>query len=206
MMHESYVDCVFSAKTTIVGRTEGVTDMCLPPPNKTLVRELCNDYGDYKNILTPSGYPTVESMGGAVIDAEWVQSWCETCVNAVDWEPDMFTTIDLGYDNVDAMGNLDWATLVLASYVVALTIFGEVKDIALCSIAIERLGDNIGRWRHVIAIGSFLRRAAFLPVMLNTVGLLVVMRGGDSLSVCFNTVAILFMTEVQLLPSFHVLA
>jgi hypothetical protein len=197
--HESYVDCDWSAKTTLVGRTEVMEDTCLPPPNKTLVRELCNDYGNYKNILTPGGYPTEEAMGGARIDATWVQSWCEACVNAVDWEPDMFTTIDLGYDNVDAMGLFDWVTLVLASYVVALIVNGELKDIELCNISIERLGEKIGRWRYVFAIGSFLRRATFLPIMLGIVGLLVIMRGGDSLSVCFNTVAILFMTEVSTL-------
>ena len=63
MDHESYVDCVWSAKTTIVGRTEGVKDTCLPPPNKTFVRELCNDYGNYKNLLSLGGYPTDEAMG-----------------------------------------------------------------------------------------------------------------------------------------------
>lgn len=202
--HETYVGCVWSAKTTVVGRVEGTTDMCLPPPNKTLVRELCSDFGDYKDILFRGhppgwypGYPPKQAMGGAEINEEWIRSWCESCVNTVDWEPDMFTTIDLGYDNVDAMGPLDWATLVLASYVVALTVIGELKDIELCNIAIERLGENIGQWRHVIVLGTFLRRAMFLPVMLNTVGLLVVIRGGDSLSVCFNTVAILFMAEAD---------
>jgi len=28
----------------------------MPPPNKTVVRELCNDYANYKAILTPGGY------------------------------------------------------------------------------------------------------------------------------------------------------
>ena len=81
-----------------------------------------------------------------------------------------------------------------------------MKDIELCGIAIERLGDQAGAWRHAITVGNFLRRAAFLPLMLSTVSFLVGIRGGDSLSVCFTTVAILFMTAVQLLLSFHVLA
>jgi hypothetical protein len=101
------------------------------------------------------------------------------------------------------MGILDWPTLTFASYIVALTVIGEMKDIELCGIAIERLGDQAGAWRHAITVGNFLRRAAFLPLMLSTVSFLVGIRGGDSLSVCFNTVAILFMTEVQLHLSFQ---
>ena len=87
------------------------------------------------------------------------------------------------------MGALDCTNLVLASYVVALTVIGELKDIELCNIAIERLGEKIGRLWHVFAIGSFVRQATFLPLMLSIVSLLVVNRGGDSLSVCFSTVA-----------------
>ena len=187
-------------------RTEIYTDKCLPPPNNTLVRELCGNMENYKEILTPGGYPTEFSMNGNTINVEHITAWCEACVNPVDWYADNFTPVDLGYDNIDAMGILDWPTLTFASYIVALTVIGEMKDIELCGIAIERLGDQAGAWRHAITVGNFLRRAAFLPLMLSTVSFLVGIRGGDSLIVCFNTVAILFMTEVQLLLSFHVLA
>ena len=78
-----------------------------------------------------------------------------------------------------------------------LTDIGKLRDIEPSNIAIERLGDKISRWRYVIAIGSFLRRATFLPLVLSTVSLLVVMRSGDSLSICLNTVAILFLAEAD---------
>jgi hypothetical protein len=83
---------------------------------------------------------------------QFIKAWYEACVNAVDWEVDMFTTIDQCFDSVDAMGTLDWATLVFASYVVALTVIGELKDMLLCDIAVKRLDDKLGSWRHAIAI------------------------------------------------------
>jgi hypothetical protein len=40
------------------------------------------------------------------------------------------------------------------------------------------------------------RRWVFLPVLVAAVPTLVLVKGGDALSVCFNTIAILFLTEV----------
>ena len=36
----------------------------------------------------------------------------------------------------------------------------------------------------------------FLPALVVAVPMLVLFKGGDALSVCFNTIAILFLTEV----------
>jgi hypothetical protein len=41
-----------------------------------------------------------------------------------------------------------------------------------------------------------MRRWVFLPILVATVPMLVLLKGGDALSVCFNTIAILFLTEV----------
>jgi hypothetical protein len=191
------VDCPWAAKETLGGRAEGFPGICLPPGNKTLVRKLCAGSENWKELLAQGGYSNDISYSGTTITPEFLKSWCESCVTAVDWEADMYTTIDLIFDSVDAMGTLDWTTLIFASYVVGLTVIGELKDMLLCQIAIERLGDKLGPWRYPIVIGIFLRRTFFLPIMLGTVGMLVVFRGGDSLSVCFNTVAILFMTEAD---------
>ncbi len=40
------------------------------------------------------------------------------------------------------------------------------------------------------------RRWVFLPTLVQAVPTLVHLKGGDALSVCFNTIAILFLTEV----------
>jgi hypothetical protein len=89
--------------------------------------------------------------------------------------------------------------------VVGLSIVGELKDIELCLLAIERIPEGALSWKWVSAL-SFcleLRRFAFLPAMLNSVATLVIMRGGDALSVCFNTVAIIFLVEIDNI-SYHV--
>ena len=41
-----------------------------------------------------------------------------------------------------------------------------------------------------------MRRWLFLPALVAAVPILVLFKGGDALSVCFNTIAILFLTEV----------
>jgi hypothetical protein len=192
------IDCPWAAKETLSGRVENNQDRCLPAGNKTLVHAMCTGSENWKELLAQGGYPTDKQAWIATpLTPEFIESWCESCVTAVDWKADMFTAIDLMFDNVDAMGILDWTTLAFASYVVGLTIIGELKDMLLCEIAIERLGNKLGPWRHAINIGIFLRRAAFLPIMIGTVGAVVQIRGGDSLSVCFNTVAILFMAEAD---------
>jgi hypothetical protein len=192
------LDCPWAAEETLGGRVENYPDKCLPPGNKTLLHALCTQSANWKELLAEGGYSNDKHpWTGTAISPAFIKSWCESCVTTVDWEADMFTTIDLIFDSVDAMGPLDWTALVFASYIVGQTIVGELKDMLLCQIAIERLGDKLGPWRHPIIIGIFMRRTLFLPVMLGTVAMLVVFRGGDSLSVCFNTVAILFMAEAD---------
>jgi hypothetical protein len=195
---DNLVDCPWAAEETCSGRAEGRRDKCLMPGNTTLVRGLCSGSENWKELLAEGGYPNdKQAMAGAAITPAFIKSWCESCVAAVDWEADMYTTMDMIYDNVDAMGIFDWTALLFTSYIVGLTVIGELKDMMLCKIAIERLGDKLGPWRYPIVVGIFLRRTFFLPLMLGTVGVLVVFRGGDSLSVCFNTVAILFMAEAD---------
>ena len=41
-----------------------------------------------------------------------------------------------------------------------------------------------------------MRRWLFLPTLVTAVPFLVLYKGGDALSICFNTIAILFLTEV----------
>lgn len=82
---------------------------------------------------------------------------------------------------------------------------GEVKDIMLCEIAVAQ-GTHQDtkltvRWdRAVNALTSF-RRWAVLPMVLGCTPTLVLMQGGDALSVCFNVISILFLLEVG--PSPH---
>jgi hypothetical protein len=71
------------------------------------------------------------------------------------------------------------------------------QDIALCAIAITRAGDRLSRgFRLALTLLGGVRRWVFLPALVIAVPFLVLIKGGDALSVCFNTIAILFLTEV----------
>jgi hypothetical protein len=102
--------------------------------------------------------------------------------------------------NVRAMGVFDWLTLFFASYVAGLSIVGELRDIELCLLAIERIpreGALSWKWISSLSFCLELRRFVFLPGMLNIIATLVILKGGDSLSICFNTVAIIFLMEID---------
>ena len=73
-------------------------------------------------------------------------------------------------------------------------VVGELKDIRLCQVAVERAGDKLSpMWRLVLSLLSGMRRWCFLPTLTFGIPTLVINLGGDALSVCFNTVAVLFM-------------
>jgi hypothetical protein len=71
------------------------------------------------------------------------------------------------------------------------------QDIRLCAIAIAHAGDRLSRSsRLALTLLGGVRRWLFLPALVAAVPILVVSKGGDALSVCFYTIAILFLTEV----------
>ena len=71
------------------------------------------------------------------------------------------------------------------------------QDIALCAIAITHAGDRLSRGSRLsLTLLGGVRRWLFLPTLMMVVPFLVLAKGSDALSICFNTIAILFLTEV----------
>jgi hypothetical protein len=71
------------------------------------------------------------------------------------------------------------------------------QDIELCAIAIAHAGNRLSRGSGLaLTLLGGVRRWMFLPALVGAVPTLVMYKGGDALSVCFNTIAILFLTEV----------
>ena len=100
--------------------------------------------------------------------------------------------------NLSAMGPFDDVALVFASFIVAFTVVGELKDIELCSMAVAHAGDNLSKgWRLALGFLLGMRRWVFLPTLVLNVPFLVLFKGGDALSVCLNTVAILFLCDID---------
>merc|ERR1712118_394790 len=73
------------------------------------------------------------------------------------------------------MGPYDWVAVVLTAFMVAFSVVAELEDLFLCTIAIARAGEKLSaRWRFALTL-----------------------LGGHVLRVCFNTVAILFLCEID---------
>ena len=126
-----------------------------------------------------------------------VAAWCESCVRN-DGTVDPMGATSLIAGNLTTMGTFDDAALVFAAFIVAFTVVGELKDIQLCSIAIAHADDKLSKgWRIALSFLLGIRRWVFLPSLVATVPNLVLLKGGDALSVCLNTVAILFLCDID---------
>ena len=126
-----------------------------------------------------------------------VASWCEACVRN-DGTGDPLTAQSLIDSNLATMGPFDDVALAFAAFIVAFTVVGELKDIELCSMAVAHAGDKLSKgWRLALGFLLWMRRWVFLPALVTTVPFLVLYKGGDALSVCLNTVAILFLCDID---------
>ena len=90
------------------------------------------------------------------------------------------------------MGTFDWVALVFASCVYSFQVCGELKDINLCSVAVSRAESLHFLWQIAITVMNEFRRWGFLTGLTVAVPLLVILQGSDALSICLNTVAIVF--------------
>ena len=80
----------------------------------------------------------------------------------------------------------------------ALSLFLRAQDIELCATAIRHAGDRIApAYRFALSLLGGMRRWTFLPTLTLAAPFLVLLKGGDALSVCFNTVAVLFLCEID---------
>jgi hypothetical protein len=152
--------------------------------NQSAVAGLC---------AAPSGS---DGLGGRG-DAEFfpradVASWCETCVHPIDGVVESMTNSDLIVLNLSAMSILDIFALIFTAFIIACTVVGELKDVELCHIAAQHHAKLSSNWRLAFSLINLLRRWLFLPFLMMVVPVLLMYLGGDALSVCFNTIAVLF--------------
>ena len=150
------------------------------------------------------------------------QNWCDGCLRTPDprafWDAEAGDQIfdrssvdavevidfvqyeDLSNNNIKAMGPFDWLALLLCSMLVGLKIVSEIKDIKLCLLVMEHskaLGTNATCWEVAVRIHCGIRRYCFLPGLVATIPSLVMLKGADALSICLNSIAVLFITDVD---------
>jgi hypothetical protein len=132
-------------------------------------------------------------------DLAMTNRWCDACVHPVTGTVD--ATIfweDTVHNNVAAMVAFDWMVLLLATGVAAMTVVAELRDITLCLLALDRADRPVpAGWRVALRSLAMIRRYTFLPLMVTMIPVVVLFQGGDALSICFNTVAVLFLAEVE---------
>ena len=127
---------------------------------------------------------------------------CTTCTTSKGWE----TFQDVVKDRMDSMLVQDWITLLLASIVVAFAVFAEIRDCMLCEITLREISKRreVPRgWRYAIRGLNYVRYILLLPNIIVSVMSLVHEDGGRVKYVCLNTVAVLFILEVDNLAFLH---
>jgi hypothetical protein len=125
-------------------------------------------------------------------------NWCESCFHLETMHVDPSLFGDITNKVVQSMRVMDWLTLTLAGAVAAMTTTAELRDITFCKITFSRATiDKSSKWCTAIRLLGWLRRWVFLPFLVATVPFVVYCRAADSLSICFNTVAVLFLCEVD---------
>eukprot|EP01046_Picozoa_sp_COSAG06_P014146 COSAG06_NODE_869_length_11861_cov_37.817463_3_plen_406_part_00 len=164
-------------------------ERCTPPFDEDFYYD--EEGVDRTNIPHWIGTPSSQLMKtGSYMTKGAVQSWCDSC---------MFATgdVDIWNEKLNAetssgsMRVLDWGTLAVASYVVGLTIVGEIKDVLLCEIAAQRGRDQLTpKWRLMLTLFNRFRIHCFLGYIMNGAALVVLTRGGSAIDICFNTIAI----------------
>jgi hypothetical protein len=167
---------------------EGICDWCEPE-----YRECC---------ATNSTDTCTRQDGGGVIGGKDLEGMCSTCTTSKGFE----NFHDVVIDRVDSMLLQDWFALFLASIVVAFAVFAEIRDCMLCEIALRDISKRreVPRgWRFAIRGMNAARYFVLLPNIICSVMYLVLNDGGRVRDICLNTVAVLFLLEVDNLAFLH---
>ena len=130
------------------------------------------------------------------------EGMCAACTTSKGFE----TYPDVMRDGVLAMFIQDWVALFLASLVIAFAVFAEIRDGMLMEIALREISKRreVSRgWRFAIHGLNFARYFILFPNILFSVMMLVNENGGRVRDICLNTVAVLFLLEVDNLAFLH---
>ncbi len=158
---------------------------------------------DYRECCATNSTDTcTRKEGGGVLGGKDREGMCAWCTTSKGYE----AFHDVVIDRVDSMLLQDWFALFLASLVVAFAVFAEVRDAMLCNIALRDISkrrDVPRGWRLAIGGLNAARYFVLVPNIIRSVMKLVVNDGGRVRDICLNTVAVLFLLEVDNLAFLH---
>eukprot|EP01046_Picozoa_sp_COSAG06_P018519 COSAG06_NODE_1291_length_9980_cov_166.860237_9_plen_381_part_00 len=189
-------------------------DFCeVPPDNVAVAKARCNFCGwatpltlqvgegfNHSLLTWTCANPDLVAVPrGVGQDGMWsaaaVSNWCDACVHLVTGRVDTTTEDQHMHENIAAMGVFDWVALLLATVFVALSVVGELKDIELCLILLDRATAIKPARRFGLKLLAGIRRWVFLPGLVMAIPFLVALLASDALSICLNTIATLFLVD-----------
>merc|ERR1719247_2069403 len=75
-----------------------------------------------------------------------------------------------------------------------MSLVSEIRDIKLCEISLRRISSEKHRGLAVIRA---IRTYCIIPMVIAIIPEMLIWRGSDAFSICMNTVAILFVLEID---------
>ncbi len=139
--------------------------------------------------------PLFETMQ---FSATTVTTWCDACHNAETGTVDAMTGWENWHANFVMMGATDSIAFWLCTSLVALHIGKESSEVVLCNLALRQAQETIPKhWRYSFLAMNFARRYLFLPGIPVAIVMVLLTNGADAMSICFNSVALVFLCEVD---------
>ena len=109
-------------------------------------------------------------------------------------------------ENLKSMKFGDYLAVVLVGVIVGVVVSAELEDVAMCrsvrsgSFTDEKWKSRGWSWNQVpLVIHENLRQFVLLPLTCISIPWLILYKGADALSICLNTLSVLFMVEVDTL-------
>ena len=161
--------------------------------NETLAHEVCSS----RPITPQTGTDPI--FAPITYGVAAVTNWCDACHHAETGSVDSSTGYQ--YFNLEHsyISFFDSSAIWLCLGYLGLEVAREWRDIMQCQATVA-LKDGVARARHWMILFKALmalRKYFFLPSVLVTIPLLIVTQGADALRVCFNTVALVFLLDVD---------
>ena len=145
----------------------------------------------YKKDLAPQ--KTKEQTYASSVFVEF----CAGCIDVDGTYKDLPTVVR---GNVRSMLAGDFITLFVCSLAVGLAVAGEVRDVKIATMAQKRSFHKTQHHRvsHVwFAALNFARLYVLVPQVVAAVPNLVALEGADAVAILFNTVAVVFVVELD---------
>ena len=153
-------------------------------------------------------FPQFERAAGR--DVSYAPSvFVEFCEGCVDSDGVYKSLRSVTRENVRSMRRGDFLTLLVCGIAMGLTIVGELREIKICNIAQRRC---FTKSRHHplghiwFASMNALRAYVLVPQVIAAVPRLVLLEGGNTVALIFNTVSVIFITELDNLLTQRILS